>query len=30
MNSNVSFDKSFHNELLSLTKLVKSLGGKVW
>jgi hypothetical protein len=29
MNSNVSFDKSFHNELLSLTKLVKSLGGKV-
>ena len=30
LNANVSFDKSFHNELLSLTKLVKSLGGKVW
>lgn len=29
MNSNVSFDKSFHNELLSLAKLLKSMGGRV-
>ena len=29
MNSNVSFDKSFHGELLRLAKLLKSMGGKV-
>jgi len=29
MNANVSFDKTFHGELLRLTKLVKSMGGRV-
>jgi hypothetical protein len=30
MNANVELDDSFYNELLRLTKLVKSFGGKVW
>jgi|LakMenEpi03Aug12_release.lakeMendotaPanAssembly.Ray.scaffolds.fasta_scaffold113422_3 hypothetical protein len=29
MNANVELDDSFYNELLRLTKLVKSFGGKV-
>jgi hypothetical protein len=29
LNANVEFDESFYNELLRLTKLVKSFGGKV-
>jgi len=29
LNSNVELDESFYNELLRLTKLVKSFGGKV-
>lgn len=29
INANVSFDNSFHQELLRLTKLVKSMGGRV-
>jgi hypothetical protein len=29
INANVELDESFQNELLRLTKLVKSFGGKV-
>ena len=29
LNANVSFDKSFHGELLRLAKLLKSMGGRV-
>lgn len=29
LNANVELDESFQNELLRLTRLVKSLGGKV-
>jgi hypothetical protein len=29
INANVELDDSFYNELLRLTKLVKSFGGKV-
>jgi hypothetical protein len=30
MNANVELDSSFYNELLRLTKLLKSIGGRVW
>ena len=29
MNANVELDSSFYNELLRLTKLLKSIGGRV-
>jgi hypothetical protein len=30
LNANVELDSSFYNELLRLTRLVKSIGGRVW